>query len=442
MLNNIDTNGVLKKLCTIIAFTLSFFAAKAQVKIGVLGGLGKSSLYKFPFSPDDYNRYSSVIAYWAGINAELPINQNGVSLFGSATYSKKGYHYLYQTETGNTNTIQDSGYTQNLKYADINLMLRKKFSMSETSSFFVSTGPGASIFTAGSEKVDLTYFGTSMPSTTKTQNKLTVGNAAGAYKRVFMNWEFAVGFEVSQFSFWLNAGIPLNDYYVDPGQKIPHKIKTFGITAAYNLFTLVKREKEEKRKPEPPAPPVKIDSLLDSDGDGIPDKDDRCPGHKGVAKYFGCPVPDTDGDGINDDEDKCPTIAGVAANNGCPAFTDTVKKSTKDTSYFTVYFEPAKSILRTEAYNTLTEVVKLLKANPKLVVLFKGHTDFAGNEEANNKRALERAKTCADYVESFYIEKGRLKYIGFGNKFPAADLNDPLLQWKNRRVEICVFEKD
>jgi hypothetical protein len=25
---------------------------------------------------------------------------------------------------------------------------------------------------------------------------------------------------------------------------------------------------------------------------------------------------------------------------------------------------------------------------------------------------------------------------------PAAELTDPLVQWKNRRVEICVFEAD
>ncbi len=56
----------------------------------------------------------------------------------------------------------------------------------------------------------------------------------------------------------------------------------------------------------------------DTDGDGIPDKEDKCPTTAGLAKYEGCPIPDTDGDGINDEEDKCPNQAGTAKYNGCP----------------------------------------------------------------------------------------------------------------------------
>ncbi len=58
--------------------------------------------------------------------------------------------------------------------------------------------------------------------------------------------------------------------------------------------------------------------IPDTDGDGINDEEDKCPNQPGVAKYNGCPVPDTDGDGINDEEDKCPNQAGVAKYNGCP----------------------------------------------------------------------------------------------------------------------------
>ena len=56
----------------------------------------------------------------------------------------------------------------------------------------------------------------------------------------------------------------------------------------------------------------------DTDGDGIADKDDKCPEKAGLAKYAGCPIPDTDGDGINDEKDKCPEKAGTAKYAGCP----------------------------------------------------------------------------------------------------------------------------
>lgn len=66
--------------------------------------------------------------------------------------------------------------------------------------------------------------------------------------------------------------------------------------------------------PEPkvtPPPPV-----VDTDGDGIEDSNDRCPTEAGPASTIGCP--DSDGDGVADVDDKCPEVAGVSAFQGCP----------------------------------------------------------------------------------------------------------------------------
>lgn len=54
----------------------------------------------------------------------------------------------------------------------------------------------------------------------------------------------------------------------------------------------------------------------DTDGDGVPDKDDKCPTVAGLKSLAGCP--DADGDGVADADDKCPNVAGPAANGGCP----------------------------------------------------------------------------------------------------------------------------
>ncbi|WP_424492686.1 OmpA family protein [Salinimicrobium sp. GXAS 041] len=54
----------------------------------------------------------------------------------------------------------------------------------------------------------------------------------------------------------------------------------------------------------------------DSDGDGIADRMDACPNEAGLAQFDGCP--DTDGDGIPNPQDECPTVAGTVAMNGCP----------------------------------------------------------------------------------------------------------------------------
>lgn len=75
------------------------------------------------------------------------------------------------------------------------------------------------------------------------------------------------------------------------------------------------------RCPDTPAG-VKVDAggcPLDSDGDGVPDHKDTCPGTPAGVKVNpeGCP-PDSDGDGIPDYLDKCPEAPAPGTTDGCP----------------------------------------------------------------------------------------------------------------------------
>jgi serine/threonine-protein kinase len=63
----------------------------------------------------------------------------------------------------------------------------------------------------------------------------------------------------------------------------------------------------------PPPPPPKT---VDTDNDGVPDSEDRCPRDPGPAATHGCP--DRDGDGLADMDDDCPGQPGPASNRGCP----------------------------------------------------------------------------------------------------------------------------
>ncbi|HRO69081.1 MAG TPA: thrombospondin type 3 repeat-containing protein, partial [Chitinophagaceae bacterium] len=66
------------------------------------------------------------------------------------------------------------------------------------------------------------------------------------------------------------------------------------------------------------AGPVELLGCPDTDKDGTPDPDDKCPGVPGASDNAGCPYPDTDKDGLMDKIDQCPTIPGPMENNGCP----------------------------------------------------------------------------------------------------------------------------
>lgn len=54
----------------------------------------------------------------------------------------------------------------------------------------------------------------------------------------------------------------------------------------------------------------------DSDEDGIIDEEDNCPFHAGLRQFDGCP--DTDNDGVIDIEDRCPYEYGLVSSKGCP----------------------------------------------------------------------------------------------------------------------------
>lgn len=61
----------------------------------------------------------------------------------------------------------------------------------------------------------------------------------------------------------------------------------------------------------------------DNDGDGFPDAKDKCPNKAEDIDSFqdddGCPDDDNDGDGIPDKQDNCPIAKGTKAKRGCPA---------------------------------------------------------------------------------------------------------------------------
>lgn len=72
---------------------------------------------------------------------------------------------------------------------------------------------------------------------------------------------------------------------------------------------------KDDRCPEDPGP-LENKGCPDRDGDGISDRADKCPDTPGIRSLRGCP--DTDEDGIADNEDDCPSLAGPEENNGCP----------------------------------------------------------------------------------------------------------------------------
>jgi OOP family OmpA-OmpF porin len=195
--------------------------------------------------------------------------------------------------------------------------------------------------------------------------------------------------------------------------------------------------------PAAQAAPVQVAQVappVDSDGDGVPDTLDRCPGTPaGVAvDSTGCPL-DSDRDGVPDYLDRCPgTPAGVSVGpDGCPpvaaqAVVAAVAPKVIVLSFEDVHFDFNEATLKPEAKLILKRNIELLNENPNAKIRIAGFTSAAGTETYNQKLSERRAASVREYlVSEGLIKASRLSTVGYGESHPAAyeavpsDINSP-----------------
>jgi OOP family OmpA-OmpF porin len=198
---------------------------------------------------------------------------------------------------------------------------------------------------------------------------------------------------------------------------------------------------------------VKVDQdgcPLDSDGDGVPDYLDKCPGTPAGVKVDrdGCPL-DTDGDGVPDYLDKCPgTPAGVKVDqDGCPP--PVVQKAVPQTASametaivekgrvtLNVEFDFDKASIRKTSHQEIGNLADVMKKYPDLKIALEGHTDNVGGTAYNEKLSQRRVDAVKKYLmEKFGIDASRLSAKGYGLTKPVASNATKEGRQKNRRVE-------
>ena len=178
---------------------------------------------------------------------------------------------------------------------------------------------------------------------------------------------------------------------------------------------------------------VKVDAVgcpLDSDGDGVADPADKCPNTpKGVkVDAVGCPL-DSDGDGVPDYLDKCPdTPKGLVVDEtGCvPAGFKLVTD---------ILFDTNKWDIKPEGKAELDKGVEFLLKNPQIKVEIQGHTDSTGTAKWNATLSQRRAESVMKYLVSKGVPAAQLTAKGFGPTNPVASNDTPEGRAKNRRVD-------
>lgn len=179
-----------------------------------------------------------------------------------------------------------------------------------------------------------------------------------------------------------------------------------------------------------------FDGCPDTDGDGVPDHLDKCPEEAGPTENDGCPWPDTDGDGVPDHLDKCPNKPGTAENDGCPEITEEEQKQLNEFAKV-LNFEIGKSRITDYSRNIIdTKLIPVLKEYPNSNFIIEGHSDNTGSRALNLRLSKDRAAAIKDYLIENGIDKSRLSSEGYGPDRPVADNKTAEGRQQNRRVEV------
>lgn len=161
-------------------------------------------------------------------------------------------------------------------------------------------------------------------------------------------------------------------------------------------------ENEVEVSPEPP--PLPPPPPLDSDKDGVPDRDDLCAGTKFDA---------------------------TVAESGCVS----------PLALQGVNFDSGSVALSQQANDALNIVISELKENPNLRIAVRSHTDNRGRAATNMELSRQRAVAVVRYLsDAGGIALGRLSAVGFGESQPLQSNNTAEGRRANRRVEIQVLK--
>ncbi|GAN33795.1 MAG: VWA domain-containing protein [Candidatus Brocadia sp. AMX2] len=150
-----------------------------------------------------------------------------------------------------------------------------------------------------------------------------------------------------------------------------------------------------------------------------------------VKKVFLTAIPkqvsdiDSDGDGVYDKDDECPDTpkGAIVDSRGCWV----VKGIT---------FDYKKWAIKEEFNSNLSNIVDILQKNPDMHIRIEGHTDNIGSMEYNIDLSQKRAQAVKNYLVGKGIQESRVSTVGFGYKKPIAPNDTEEGRSLNRRAEI------
>lgn len=163
--------------------------------------------------------------------------------------------------------------------------------------------------------------------------------------------------------------------------------------------------------------------LKDDDGDGVPNKFDKCPNTPSGTKVdgSGCPLPEI--------KHETTVIEKIITEEDKKVVDEAIKN---------LEFELSKSTIREKSYASLDRVAAIL-IEKNFSLKLAGHTDNTGSMQLNMRLSKERAEAVKAYLVSKGANPSRIEATGYGPTQPIATNATAEGRQANRRVEFTLY---
>ena len=283
-------------------------------------------------------------------------------------------------------------------------------------------------------------------NTTQTNHNVDVIGSAGLGLKAAITKQLSLVYQVSVGSpFYQTSHVGSNAF----DARGSYFLNSFGISFAFGA------DCNQAKAATKVSAPVDVDT----DGDGVVDRLDQCPGVFGTVANNGCvdPALQAAAQAKMEKEAMVKAEATVAARYAAEAKakaeTEAQAKQAAETKAVeeqkakqqllqdrTLIFNDDSALILPAAKKQADEVVEALKQNPTAKVKVEGHTDNYGTKKNNVKVSRNRAARVSQYLKKQGIESSRIASSYYGESKPAHSNRTKAGKKLNRRVEIKVVQ--
>lgn len=101
-----------------------------------------------------------------------------------------------------------------------------------------------------------------------------------------------------------------------------------------------------------------------------------------------------------------------------------------------ITFNTNSADIRSNFYDVLNSVAKVLAEFNQTSIRVTGHTDSTGGDKINQPLSERRADSVATYLRSQKVNSARIQSYGYGSRYPVASNDTATGREQNRRVEL------